>query len=368
MSVDDSAAAPVRGRYHLLSAIGRGGLGTVYRARDESLGRDVAVKIFDANATDEVDVQVQENEVNLLAALSHHSLVTLFDAGVDRTDPGRPRIFFVMDLVEGSDLKARLEQGALSTRQIAQIGYDLAEGIEYLHHRGVVHRDIKPANILLADYSDDGTRERAKLTDFGVALVRGHERTADENVTTGTAAYLSPEQARGETLGSSSDVYSLGLVLLECFTGETAFPGSAIPAALARLTHDPAIPEDLDPRWKSLLSAMTARQPADRPLINDLVLALHQTIVAETGRHREADAPIPEEESRAPEAELVDVPPDGALDRITAMAALAFSTDEEVAPLQDLAALVMSELELRLENRRAGPDPDPSAPTDSPTS
>ncbi|WP_166792558.1 serine/threonine-protein kinase [Cryobacterium algoricola] len=272
----------------MLELLGRGGAASVYRARDESLGRDVAVKIFDESATSEKDIRRQQDEVNLLASLNHHSLVTLLDAGVDRAETERPRVYFVMELAAGADLKQKIEHGPLSPRHVAQIGYDVAEGVEYLHHKGVVHRDIKPANILLADYSIDGIRERAKLTDFGIALVRGNDRADTENFTTGTAAYLSPEQVRGQELDSASDIYSLGLVLLECFTGVTAFPGQPVASALARLQSDPSIPHRLDPEWSGLLAAMTAQDASDRPSIKEIVLALHQMIVAETGRHRAA--------------------------------------------------------------------------------
>ena len=336
-----AAGAPrLRGRYRLQELLGRGGEGSVYRARDETLGRDVAVKVFEASATTEKDIRRQEDEVNLLASLSHHSLVTLLDAGVDRTDAARPRVYFVMELVTGADLRVQLEGGSLTARQIAHIGFDLAEGLQYIHHRGVVHRDIKPANILLVDYSQVGARYRAKLTDFGIALVGAVDRRAADAVTTGTAAYLSPEQARGQTLGSASDVYSLGLVLLECFTRTVAFPGDPIPSALARLRSDPPIPPGIAPEWRALLAAMTARNPKDRPSIDDLVVALRQMVAAETGRHRDVAAvPDPStEEARllaVARYRLPEAPADGAFDRVTAIAARVFSVPVALVTIVD---------------------------------
>jgi len=338
--VAEAGAPRLRGRYRLQELIGRGGKGSVFRATDESLGRDVAVKVFDASATSEKDIRVQEDEVNLLASLNHHSLVTLLDAGVDRTDAARPRVYFVMELVAGADLKVKLERGPLTPRQIAHIGFDLAEGLQYIHHRGVVHRDVKPANILLVDYNQGSARYRAKLTDFGIALVGAAPGGDTDTVTTGTAAYLSPEQARGQNLGSASDIYSLGLVLLECFTSTVAFPGDPIQSALARLRNDPPIPHGLAPEWRALLAAMTACNPKDRPSIHDLVPALRQLVASETGRHRGVGtAPEPStEEARmlaVARYRLPEAPADGAFDRITAIAARVFSVPVALVTIVD---------------------------------
>jgi hypothetical protein len=342
-NVPESGAATgqlLRGRYRLLDLIGQGGMGAVYKAADEVLGRHVAIKIFLANATAAADVRRQEDEVNILASFNHHSLVTLLDAAVDRSVPGKPRVYLVMELVEGADLQRKLAAGPLPARQIAQLGYDLAEGLEYIHSRGVVHRDVKPANVLMVNYTGDNSRTRAKLTDFGIALMADSDRFTADGAATGSAHYLSPEQATGDIIGPASDVYSLGLVLLECFTGELAFPGSAVPSALARLLNDPVIPDSVPPAWAGLLAAMTARDPLDRPPAGELVLALLQLVSGASGRHR-ADAPqtavvlaarpgaldAADEEGRMNAVrryELLDTPSDGAFDRITGMAARIF--------------------------------------------
>jgi serine/threonine protein kinase len=276
--------------------------------------------------------------VKVLASLNHHSLVTLHDAGLDETDPGQPQLYLVMELVDGADLRDTLAQGPLSSRHIAQIGYDLAEGLEYIHDRGVIHRDIKPANILLAEYSNE-SRARAKLTDFGIALLASGERLTTDGTTTGTAAYLSPEQAKADEVGPASDVYSLGLVLLECFTGEMAFPGQPVQSALARLLNDPEIPDDLAPEWRELLSAMTARDPDKRPLSRDLVLALRQAVISETGRHAGDPSTLPtDEEGRLAAVKrygILDTSPDEAFDRITALAARMFSAPIAIISVVD---------------------------------
>lgn len=310
-------------RYRLGELIASGGMAQVYRARDEFLGRDVALKVFHASATAEVDFKRQEDEVNVLARLNHPNLVTLLDAAVDRTDPDATRIFYVMELVEGTDLKRRLDEGPLGARQVAQLGYYAASALEYVHAQGVVHRDVKPANVLLT-FNEDGSRVTAKLGDFGVASIGPAEPISDDEVVTGTVAYLSPEQARGDEVGPSSDVYSLGLVLLQCFTGTLAFPGPPQHSAMARLLDDPVIGDEVPLDWAPLLRAMTAREPSARPDIHDVALALRQMFAAETGRHK-AHADRPENENERLGAvrryDLLDTAPDEVFDRITAMAA-----------------------------------------------
>lgn len=272
-------------RYRLLELIGRGGMGSVYQARDEVLWRDVAIKLFDASINVR-DVQRQEDEINTLASLNHHGLVTLLDAAIDRTDAEQPRIYFAMELVEGMDLERRLDGDPLSGRQISQLAFDLAEGLQYIHFRGIVHRDIKPSNVLMVEYNDDSTRVRAKLSDFGIALVSRGSRMTTDGFTTGTAAYLSPEQVTKEPVGAPSDIYSLGLVLLECFTRKLAFEGDPVQSALERLRRDPVIPEFLSSDWQDIIGAMTARDPADRPGSKELVAMMRQSVISETGRHR----------------------------------------------------------------------------------
>jgi eukaryotic-like serine/threonine-protein kinase len=330
----------LRGRYRLHDMIGTGGMAAVYRARDELLGRDVAVKVFRTAAVDQKDIDRQEGEIKLLARLNHPSLVTVIDAGAHVGDPAHPQLFLVMELVQGDDLQQRLARSTLPSRQVAQLGSDLAEGLEYLEHSGVVHRDIKPANILLAEYRPDDTRPRAKLTDFGIAKLVGSEPVTEDGVTTGTAAYLSPEQAQGQELSPSSDVYSLGLVLLECLTGERAFPGDPVPSAVARLLGDPVIPEDLSTEWRQLLTAMTARDPANRPPLREIILVLRDILASEVGRHRADDEAVAAFDEAARMAavrryDILDTPPDGAFDRITAMAARAFAAPVAIVSIVD---------------------------------
>ncbi|MET3771781.1 serine/threonine-protein kinase [Arthrobacter nitrophenolicus] len=212
------------GRYRLQELVGRGAAAGVYRSFDEFLGREVAVKIFVKEAGEPELLARQEAEIRILASLIHPGLVTLFDAG---TDAAMERSFVVMEYVSGPDLRQFLREEPMEAASIASIGSDLASALDYVHGRGVIHRDIKPGNVLLYKQrpSEPDSPWRAKLADFGIARVMEEEHLTGTGRTVGTAAYLSPEQALGESVGGASDVYSLGLVLLECFTRHVEFTG-----------------------------------------------------------------------------------------------------------------------------------------------
>ena len=311
--------AVLHDRYRLGELLGRGGASVVLRARDELLGRDVAVKVFTARATEPGDLRRQEAEARMLAAMNHNGLVTLLDAGIDLTWPEAPQVYLVMELVDGADLRSRLRTGPLDPLDVGYLGFDLAGALAYVHRHEIVHRDVKPANVLL---SGVGTRRPgAKLADFGIALLRAQTERVEEQ-TTGTAAYLSPEQVEGVPLTAATDVYSLGLVVLEALTGRPAYTGTVLEAALARLERQPVIPSDVPPELAELIRAMTARRPADRPSPGDVELEFRRFVVARLGEPTPRPA-VSEAERLAAlrRYDLLDTPPDGGFDRITALAA-----------------------------------------------
>ena len=272
-SFPGQADLPIAGRYRLLDLIGQGATAAVYRARDEQLGREVALKLFQAQPGAVGGRERVESEMRLLATFNHPALVTLYDAGTDTTAPGMPRTFLSMELIDGPDLHTRLGRGPLPAADVARIGAELASALDYIHGRGVVHRDIKPANILLPG-SMPGGPAHAKLTDFGIARLLEGSRLTATGTTVGTAAYLSPEQVSGTHLGVESDIYSLGLVLLECLTGAVEYPGTGIESAVARMNRPPRVPASLGPRWGALLTAMTATGPSARPTAGEVETAL----------------------------------------------------------------------------------------------
>ncbi|MET3810718.1 hypothetical protein ABIB14_001825 [Arthrobacter sp. UYEF3] len=267
------------GRYRLGDVIGRGGMASVYSARDENLGRDVALKLFGPRSPDADEIKRQQAEIELLATLNHPSLVTLFDAGTDTRVPTEPRPFLTMELVEGQDLRSRIRHSTLPLNEIAVIGAGLADALAYVHSLGIIHRDIKPANVLLVQVRP-GEPVRPKLTDFGIARIVDGTRLTATGSMVGTAAYLSPEQARGADMGTASDIYSLGLVLLECITGAVEYPGSAVESAVARLHRAPVVPATVPAEWEQLIGAMTALDPLDRPAAAEVEAALRHALIA----------------------------------------------------------------------------------------
>ena len=254
-------------------------MATVYEAADLALGRTVALKLFRMDTAADSGPQRQSGEVMVLASLNHFALVTLFDAGTEHVD-GVTRSFIVMEYVDGSDLRSRINEGAVAPAEVARMGADLAEALHYVHAKGIIHRDIKPANVLLAPSDFPGRVSHAKLADFGIARLFDATHLTQTGSILGTAGYLSPEQALGQPIGPPSDVYSLGLVLLESLTANRSYPGTAVESAMARLQRQPEIPAELGAEWCDVLTGMTAREPADRLTSADAAVRLRELVPA----------------------------------------------------------------------------------------
>jgi serine/threonine protein kinase len=224
----------------------------------------VAIKLFHPGVELSDSLQRRRREVQVASGLHHPAIVRILDADVEVGDLTFGRAYIVTEFVNGPTLGQRLRTSPLSESQAANVGAELCAALGYMHERGIVHRDLKPANILLTDQS--GSRElHPMLTDFGLAFTVDSTRMTAVGLTAGTPTYLSPEQVRGLPITPASDIYSLGLVLIEALTGQPAFAGQGIEVALARLTKDPLPPANIDPRFANLLVAMTAREPTNRP-------------------------------------------------------------------------------------------------------
>ncbi|TDN92126.1 serine/threonine-protein kinase [Microbacterium sp. BK668] len=269
-STDVGTGSILDGRYRLDETIGEGGMARVYRAEDMALQRTVAIKVMRGPTEGSPTPDRVRSETTLLASLGHPSLVTLYDAHISTTKPS----YLVMEYVEGKTLRDRLDEGPLPADEVAALAVDLAEALHVVHEKAVVHRDIKPSNILLWPSPLPDRSYRAKLTDFGIAYLLDATRVTSPGTVIGTAAYLAPEQVRGEKPSPAADIYGLGLVLLEALTGRRAFAESVgHEAIVARLTVSPTIPPSLPATWRALLAAMTASNPERRPTALQVALA-----------------------------------------------------------------------------------------------
>ncbi|MET1020753.1 MAG: serine/threonine-protein kinase [Arthrobacter sp.] len=246
------------GRFLVHELLGRGATATVFRGTDLADGRPVAIKL--AEGPEPRQSERIHAEARVLASLDHPAIVTFIAEGVvpagDRW-AGRP--FLVEEFVYGGSLAERIRRGPADAGEVAGWAVAALSGLAHVHSRGLVHRDIKPANILLSELR----RSAVRIADFGIASPVGVELEPGD--ASGTAHYMSPEQASGRLPDAAGDIYALGLVLLECLTGVKAFPGTPVESLVARTLRGPEIPAGIGADWVSLLTAMTAMDPAARP-------------------------------------------------------------------------------------------------------
>jgi serine/threonine-protein kinase len=255
------------GRYEILEELGHGAMGTVYRAKDPSMDRVVAVKtIISLVLASDQGSSFRErfySEARAAGALAHPGIVPVFDVGEHEGVP-----FLVMEFITGRTLAETLKQGErLTLDRICEIGQRIAEALGYAHQRGVVHRDIKPANILLTSKEAHGI-ERPKITDFGVAkLAAGHTTMTGQIL--GTPAFMPPEQFTGAPIDGRADIFSLGVVLYWMATGEQPFPGESMTAVSYKVVHTEPVPSRrLNPsiplKLESIILKCLAKNPDER--------------------------------------------------------------------------------------------------------
>jgi len=247
-------ARRLQNRYRLDERIASGGMGAVYTAHDERLGRKVAVKLLkDDLAHDVRFVERFRREARAVAALGHPNIANVFDYGEDDDKP-----FIVMELAEGSDLARLLrEEGAFQPERAADVAAQVCAALGHAHAAGIVHRDVKPANIIV------GPNDRVKVTDFGIARAVGDSTLTATGSVLGTAHYLSPEQAAGGEVGPASDLYSLGIVLYEMLTGAVPFTADTPIAIAMRHVSDPVpAPSLVNPDVPAALDDVVARATA----------------------------------------------------------------------------------------------------------
>src|SRR5262245_28160642 len=239
------------GGYEILSQLGAGGMGEVYRARDSKLKREVAIKVLPQMFALEAEREARfQREAQVLASLNHPNIASIY--GLEETNGS---LALVMELVEGPTLAEHIAAGPIPSEDALPIARQIAEGLEVAHERGIIHRDLKPANVKV---TPDGT---VKVLDFGLAKVfEGESQTSDlshsptlikgtqAGMILGTAAYMSPEQAKGKSVDRRADIWAFGCVLFEMFSGTRVFSGETLTDTLAAVVRD-------EPDWDSLPSS-----------------------------------------------------------------------------------------------------------------
>src|SRR5580704_4525428 len=300
------AAGTKLGPYEITSLLGAGGMGEVYLAHDARLGRYVAIKILpDQFSSDGQRMARFEREAKVLASLNHPNIAAIYGLEESNHVPA-----LVMELVDGPTLADRIKQGALPREDALPIAKQIAEALEYAHERSIIHRDLKPANVKIAPNG------AAKVLDFGLAKALEAEPSVTDisssptlshaatqaGMLLGTAAYMSPEQARGKKVDRRADIWAFGVVLFEMLSGKPAFAGETISDTLAAVIRaDPewsTLPNDLPPSINRLLHRCLTKDPNQRLRdIGEARIAIDSALSATS------------EETYAPQAVIQEQPP-----------------------------------------------------------
>jgi eukaryotic-like serine/threonine-protein kinase len=267
------------GRYRVLERIGGGGMGVVYRARDEELERMTALKFLTHHLTADPEARDRlRSEARAASALDHPNIGVVFEIGTTGAEegPGPDRLFIAMAWYDGETLKEKIARGPLPLQEALDYAIQIAEGLSIAHETGIVHRDVKPANVLVTE------RGRVKILDFGIARRTGVDAVREPGAP-GTVAYMSPEQVRGDPVDHRTDLWSLGVVLYEMLTGVHPFPGESDGTPVPFARHDPPpapdrlrpeVPPALVRQVRRCLEADPARRHPDAAALRGDLLAL----------------------------------------------------------------------------------------------
>ncbi|WP_328670984.1 serine/threonine-protein kinase [Streptomyces sp. NBC_00328] len=272
-SGEPGAGRLVAGRYRLLAKLGHGGMGTVWRARDETVDREVAVK--EPRVPDHLPERERANayermrrEARAAARLDHPAVVNVHDVAVVDGQP-----WIVMELVRGRSLGDALREGTLGSREAARIGLEVLGALEAAHAAGVLHRDVKPDNVLL------GPHDRVVLTDFGIARIEGDTNLTDTGGFVGSPEYIAPERVLGVRPGPASDLWSLGVVLYAATEGVSPFRRSNTPATLQSvLNATPAAPASAGSPLTEAINGLLAKEPSHRPAAAEVRRLLEEAV------------------------------------------------------------------------------------------
>ncbi len=257
------AHPPSFGKYKVIGELGRGAMGIVYLAKDETIQREVAVKALhiDPILSDEEQKEIRERfirEARAAGSLSHPNVVVVHDVGEEGRTP-----YIVMEYLKGATLRELIYEGPLPIKQAENIISQVLSALAYAHAEGIVHRDIKPDNIFILP---DG---RVKVADFGIAHISSSSTLTSAGRVLGTPGYMSPEQVKGEVAGPQSDIFSCGVLLYEMLTGKSPFRSSSPTSILYKIVHEePELPHLLNPEIPAYLEAVImkacAKNPSDR--------------------------------------------------------------------------------------------------------
>ncbi|MEV0320104.1 serine/threonine-protein kinase [Streptomyces sp. NPDC050658] len=270
---DPGAGRLIAGRYRLLSKLGHGGMGTVWRAKDETVDREVAVK--EPRIPDHLPERERANafermrrEARAAARLDHPAVVNVHDVALEDGQP-----WIVMELVKGRSLGAALQEGTLGAREAARVGLEVLNALDAAHQAGILHRDVKPDNVML------GSHGRVVLTDFGIAQIEGETNLTDTGGFVGSPEFIAPERVLGQRPGPASDLWSLGVVLYAATEGVSPFRRTNTPATLQSvLNATPAAPASASGPLADSINRLLTKEPAQRPNAGQIRTLLEEAV------------------------------------------------------------------------------------------